>query len=187
MDEIIAKPSRIKLKSGLTQIQESFCRLSAQFTYEDLPKQAARLYDSIPGVCTDNSPVIICKLLKNEKILNRIEEYRNILNKDKLSLLVERENLTREIIDRWKNDKEQTIKTADMLQALKERELAYGVSGKSAEELNLILENDRMREALSMIEPPKIIKEVKVDVLEGKEIDIEQKGYWKFKEEKNID
>jgi hypothetical protein len=44
-----------------------------------------------------------------------------------------------------------------------------------------------MREALSMIEPPKIIKEVKVDVLEGKEIDIEQKGYWKFKEEKNID
>jgi hypothetical protein len=148
--------------NGLTHIQDCFCRLCAQYP-EDLITNsfAAKLYQSIPGVKNNQAATTVYLLMKNPRIIEKMGRYRLVLGKDKLTLLSEREEIHGELVEKWKKNKKTSVKTSDVLQSLKDRESAYNINGRSMEEVNILLNNDRIKEGfkeIELINDPKDIK-----------------------------
>ncbi len=143
-----------RLSNGLSQVTEIFCRLAAKFSEEELDnKRAICLYESIPGVKKQKRPSQkIYGLLRSKKIRDHIELYRMVYNKDRLSLLAEREDKTNKIVERWEKDDSVQVKTADLLVALKDRETAYGMHKDKSSPEDELLKNPRLLEAMEIID-----------------------------------
>lgn len=153
--KITVKKVRKRRRNGLTYLQDCFARMCAHYPEELMTGAlAAEKYKQIPGIqaseTADFRPRAMV-LLKNPVIARQIELYRSVLNKDALSLKAEREDLTEKFIETWKERKPQ-VKTEHILQALKDRETVYGVGSKDSGGAEEALKNERVKEALDIID-----------------------------------
>ena len=139
---------------GVTQRQEVFAQLIAQYPETAINVDiAAELYRSIPGTEAEtNSIRIICKrYLDNPRVQKRIDLYRIVYNTSKPRLLAEREEITQEMKERWRDDKA-AVRSTDILQALRDRDLAYGIGRGAADEITVVLSNPRVQEGIKLLD-----------------------------------
>lgn len=142
------------LDNGFTPLQEAFCRLVAQQP-EDLinAKMLTKIYTSLPGITTKQPDAAAMTLYKYPRIQEHIATYRAILKTDRIELLLRREKLSKNIMERFENDPDIKPKVADMLQMQRDLEAAYGLTkNENNNELTILLKNDRVNEALSIID-----------------------------------
>lgn len=155
---------------GLSKSQEIFAKMVAQYPEELVHSQTDKdgrmrrnklglnlqllcsLYANIPPVVDNPSKKYQSVILawKNPSFQSRLELYRKVYNTDKHDLLIEREEITSEVRERWEKDKKAKVRTSDLLTAFKDRELAYGL-GKERQDVQVVLSNGRAQEALKIV------------------------------------
>jgi hypothetical protein len=150
------KLSRKKNRLGVTAIQDAFAKGCSVYSEDELGTgKALEVWLAIPGVVINSNKTILYNnvraMLSKKNVKYAIERYREVRGKDKLGLLVEREDVTEEILRRWKEDKV-PVKTADALNALRGREEMYGFVGKSDGEIESLLNNPRLKEGMEIID-----------------------------------
>jgi len=142
-------------KIGITQRQDTLAQLIAQYPETAInPSIAAELYLSIPGVqATPESAKVTCyRFMQDERMIKRIELYRKVYGTSKPRLLAEREEITQTMVSRWKKNKKGAVRACDALQALRDREAAYGFGPGQANEVKIILANPRIEDAIQHID-----------------------------------
>lgn len=137
---------------GITRLQDAYSQLAAGYPDGVDPWVLAEAYLAIPGVKTDHDGALqaVRRYQLSESVRERIEQYRRVMGTSRLSLLAHREGLHDEIVDRWRSNPDATVRTTDLLQSLRDREQALGLTPAQQANISVILSNDRTRQALDI-------------------------------------